>query len=152
MWTVAAGIALALPASWAAIELLRTRDDADTFFGVRLGMTSRQIREAWTPDGEWSTELLPDGVVALDWSAADAAAPIAHVRFEVHQGVLVALRADVRAATMDDEVDAAIATRVTPEVLRQRSDAAEGDLLRFVLIARSCPVHVEEVEERLGSL
>lgn len=151
-WTVAAGIALALPATWAATVLLRdSADHRAEFFDVRLGMTSREVRAHWTRPGVWSNALLESGAVAIDWRADDPADPFASVRFELHQGVLVAVRAEIRPELADAAIVAATETAVSPEVLRQRVDDGQ-DSLHFVMIARSCPVHVEEVEERLEQL
>lgn len=131
--TLFAALALAFPVVWALAHLAggATTDDTE-LLGARLGMSARQIRSSFQPEGSWSSSTEGE-LLVLEWSGEDSR--VKSARFELHEGLLVAIRADL-ADVSDDRV-------VAPDVVR---DVRDGHL---TLIARGCPAHVDEVARLL---
>jgi hypothetical protein len=120
---------------------------AGQFYGVRHGMSARDTRAAFTPPATGNWSITQGELTLLDWTGTTPMPPssVASVRFEFHNGMLVAVRAtlserDPHAAGPLVEDAGAIVT------LRER----EGDRVRYVSIARDCPAHKDEVAKILA--
>jgi hypothetical protein len=115
--------------------------DLGGFHGVRLGMTASQVRERFEQPALGAWQSLPTtgaGDVVLAWHAAKGPA---EATFELHNGMLVAVRAAVDAADIDAKRPKVEASRA---VVRMHED--EGDHVRVTLLARDCPTHHAEAE------
>lgn len=115
------------------------------FHGVKLGMGLRDVRERYDgafDGGTWTTDIA-SSLTVLAWSPSPGAA--ATTRFEFHNGMLVAVRADL---SPSDPLAAGprISESKSSVVLRDQKD----DRKTFTLIARDCPVHRPEVEAILA--
>ena len=111
------------------------------FHGVRLGMTASQVRERFEEPALGTWQSLPTtgaGDVVLSWLAAKGPA---EATFELHNGMLVAVRAAVPADDVDAKRPKMEASRA---VVRTRD--VEGDHVRVMLLARDCPTHHAEAE------
>lgn len=126
--TLIAALALVLPVVGALVFLLTSSGDQTEFLGTRLGMGARQIRSSFEPNGTWETSMDGD-LLVLEWSGSDPR--VRSARFELHEGLLVAIRAEL--------IDANDAQTVAPDVVRN----VRGGML--TMIARGCPVHADEV-------
>lgn len=107
-----------------------------TFHNVRLGMTPVDVRDRFDgPAGTWKNT--PGEEMLLDYSPASGAVP--KVRFEFHNGMLVAVR-----ATLDgsDPVARGAPREVTPGSVASRE--TQGANVTFVWLSRDCPTHKEE--------
>lgn len=135
-WWLAALLPLGVVSAWA----LSQPDARHDFHGVRLGMSAADVRQAYSPEepGSWSSSLSEDGTLLLDWRADDGAAT---ARFEVHDGLLVAVRGHAMRSSGqgDDRVEVS-----ADDVWSVSSDAA--DMSQVIWIARNCPLHREEIE------
>ena len=135
----AAGVALAIVLAVAAIAFGFAGSGAPlgVFHGARLGMTADETRARFEPGapGKW---LSSGG--ALEWTADDAAAPVAHARFEFHAGMLVAVRADVAGPS-----DPALESSRAVVVARRRGQ----EHVAITILARDCPEHAGEVASLL---
>lgn len=136
-WWIAIGL---LPLGIAAAGVLSASDGRRQFDGVRLGMSATQVREAYTPaePGEWSSSVSADGTLLLDWRATEG--PSA-ARFEVHDGLLVAVRGHAipTSAPSGDRVEV-----TADDVWSVSSDG--NDTSQVLWIARNCPLHREEID------
>lgn len=146
LWVAAAALALVVPASWALVRASVRSGDPTAALGLRLGMTAADVRARFTHEGSWETSVGDDGVVRLDFAASSPDANVTEARFEVHDGMLVAVRATLR----DPSSDAGSAREIAPEAVRTRTLTEEGTL-RIVLIARNCPAHAREVAQILAA-
>ena len=126
--TLIAAIALVLPVVGALVYLLASDGNQTEFLGVRLGMGARQIRSSFQPAGDWETSMDGD-LLILEWNGSDPR--VRSARFELHEGLLVAIRAEL--------IDADDAQSIAPDVVRN----VRGGTL--TMIARGCPVHADEV-------
>ena len=162
LWVGAAALALVVPAGLALARMVAgPSTDPSAWAGVRLGMSTQQVRERYDAPGTWSTETLPDGTLVLAHARSEAdteprseagegaegpVSPAKSVRFEFHEGLLVAVRARVpaRSASAGDRLE------IVPEAVRREATTPEGDL-QITIIARNCPVHRAEVEELLST-
>jgi len=146
-WMVAAGLVLVIPAAFSAWTLAASDgEDPSAVLGVRLGMTSGQVRERYIGDGgRWQTAVEPSGLTVLEHDSETG--PVAHARFEIHEGLLVAVRATLR----DRDALADDARFVSGPGLVRRVENLPGGGADLVLIARSCPLHSAEVDEILAS-
>ena len=95
-------------------------------------MSARQVREFFQPQGRWSTTTEHD-LLVLGWTGDDPRVNTA--RFELHEGLLVAVRAEL--------ADASDAKVVAPDVVRVVRDGT------LTMIARGCPLHADEVARLL---
>src|SRR5690606_5655368 len=99
-WFGAAALALAVPAGWAWIRLTSQRSENPIeFHGARLGMSASELRRGFAHTGTFTvhSDSDADGELAVEWAPAageQGAVPVSFVRFEFHQGLLVAIRAD----------------------------------------------------------
>jgi hypothetical protein len=113
-----------------------------TFHGVRLGMTASAVRERFEEPalGAWQStpQTTGAGDVVLAWAAAKGPAA---ARFELHNGMLVAVRAVVDVGDPDAKRPPAEASRA---VVRTRED--EEGHVRVTILARDCPTHHAEAE------
>jgi hypothetical protein len=152
-WFGAAAIALVVPAGWALWRLGDAiRDDRAiaTFHGVRLGMTPSDVRARCDLVGEFDASTTAEGgEYVLDFSPQDAteAADVRSARFEFHDGLLVAIRAELGPEDpwAEDE-----GVTVTESTVRETTEQSSGRV-RVTLIARNCPTHVDEVRRLLSS-
>lgn len=117
------------------------RDEKEAVPNVRLGMAPRDVRERFQPGGEgsWQTALGSGDDTVLEWTARDAASPVAQARFEFHLGMLVAIRARLNQTVSREDVSA------TPKTVTLKAPAREGGMSVTVL-ARDCPTHKDEAE------
>ncbi|MEM9861326.1 MAG: hypothetical protein AAF938_06905 [Myxococcota bacterium] len=121
----------------------------DRFDRVELGMTASEVRARFPAsgvDGRWQTSATEEGTVLLDWEPAGDSA-VRSARFEVHQGALVAIRANLA----QNHANAGDPSRATADVLRHAAPADDGGT-QVLWITRNCPVHQDEVEALLGDL
>jgi len=113
-----------------------------TFHGVRLGMTASAVRERFEEPtlGAWQStpQTTGAGDVVLAWAAAKGPA---EARFELHNGMLVAVRAVVDAGDIDAKRPPVEASRA---VVRTRED--DAGRVRVTILARDCPTHHAEAE------
>ena len=119
--------------------------DPQQLLGVRLGMSAPQVRNAFAHAGSWESRTGEDGLLHLHWTPTQAADPVRSAHFELHDGLLVAVRLQVAQRDLvpgGDRVE-------LPELVRIIE--AQGEVHDLVLIARNCPVHAAEVERLLAS-
>lgn len=103
-------------------------------------MTAPEIRAAMSVrGGAWETSTNAEGTLLLDWSREDEASKVRSVRFEVHQGLLVAMR-----WTLDDLADQS--SLLSEDVLRHVGHDPDGALM-LQIFARSCPLHQHEINK-----
>ena len=152
LWGGLAAVALVVPTGLAAQRLLVGQNvRADEIFGVRLGMTPTGLRGAVARElgpGVWDTTLAEAGLVRMDWTpqaTPDPRRAVQRATFELHEGVLVAVRARVAGATFGS---AAPLTISAGAVRHHESLGREGARIR--LIARNCPNHQAEVASLLA--
>ncbi|MEO0325263.1 MAG: hypothetical protein AAF447_20060 [Myxococcota bacterium] len=158
LWAGFAVLALVVPTGLAAQRLWAPRALApeagrpDELLGVRLGMTASALRDAVAlaqGAGRWETALGDDGLVRMDWTpqaTPDSRSEARRATFELHEGVLVAVRAYVTAAS---PVAATPLIVSAGSVRRYENLGPEG--ARITLIARNCPNHRAEVATLLAS-
>ncbi|MEM9069939.1 MAG: hypothetical protein AAGE52_15610 [Myxococcota bacterium] len=134
-WLLLAAAALMTPVAWAMVSMASPTSDPTAFMNVRLGMSSSQIRARVEAPGQWSSTMGEDGLLLLHW---EGQGDVESARFELHEGILVAIRADYRAPRTEE-------LTIAPEAVRQvkTSPAGNGEL---TILARGCPVHEDEVE------
>lgn len=158
-WFGAAALALAVPAGWAWIRLTSQRsENLSEFHGARLGMSASELRRGFAYAGTFTvhSDSDADGELAVEWAPAageQGAVPVSFVRFEFHQGLLVAIRADsldpgeITLAQTEPFVanDAAVLHR---SVRLHSSDSTAH--VRITILSRDCPTHAEEVRRLTG--
>lgn len=152
-WWWAVLLVVALPAAFAFYEVASTviegaagRSEVTSFRGVRLGMTASDVRRRFDAPAPGEFRTVTDPELALEWQPRSAR-PLDSVRFEFHQGVLVAIRAvvpsDAEIASGDDLVVG------TDAVLSRRE--VGPDRVELTYLARDCPTHRAEVRRLLAS-
>ncbi|MDQ3032906.1 MAG: hypothetical protein M3Y87_10850 [Myxococcota bacterium] len=113
--------------------------------GVRLGMSAEQVRARFE-DGapaSWRTEIAGGDLALI---RAPGGSLDRESRFELHNGMLVAIRLDLP----DDAPEASGETlAITPGSVTERAPAEPGRVALSVL-ARDCPTHAEEVSRILS--
>ena len=117
-----------VPVIWALVHLRSTSGDQTEFLGARLGMSAQQVRSSFQPRGTWATTTEGD-LLVLEWTGEDPG--VKSARFELHEGLLVAVRAELSDAS-DTKV-------IAGDVVREVRGGA------LTMIARGCPVHADEV-------
>ena len=119
------------------------------FRGAYLGMTAPELRHRFAPGaaGHWAASTSQVGEEALVWTADAAGSQIAHVAFEFHDRLLVAVRAELSPAAPEASEPARTVTPVTLRVLAAATAASPGAL---TILARDCPTHAPEVARLLG--
>jgi hypothetical protein len=127
---------------------------AASLHGARLGQTVGQLRAAFTPPGGGSFRAAPGqagtGDLALDWAPSpggDVDTAPRDVRFEVHAGLLVAIRAILPARNEHAEGPALQVRDASVAVRRKNNEQT----VSFTLLARDCPAHADEVRALLGA-
>ena len=112
--------------------------------GVRLGMSPRDVRDRFDPGGSgaWQTKVgggpgATDDTV-LEWTATADATRATTARFEFHLGMLVAVRAHLRAGAAGERID------LTPKTVTVRTPQGGGS--DVTVLARDCPTHHDEAE------
>jgi hypothetical protein len=115
--------------------------------GVRLGMSPRDVRDRFEggEQGAWQTKLgggagATDDTV-LEWTATGASTRATHARFEFHLGMLVAVRAHLRAPAPPAGRVAA-----TPKTVTGWSASPSEGGTELTMLARDCPTHHDEAE------
>jgi hypothetical protein len=142
----AAVLALFVAALAAGVALARSLGQADgpalgSFHGVRLGMTASTVRERFEAPALGAWQSVPQtgaGDVVLAWAAAKGPAA---ARFELHSGLLVAVRAVVEPSDSDAARPSVEASHAVVRT-RQEADGA----VRITILARDCPTHHAEAE------
>jgi hypothetical protein len=117
------------------------RGDLGLFHGVRLGMTASAVRERFEAPALGSWRSLPAtgaGDVVLAWAAAKGPAT---ATFELHNGMLVAVRATVEATDAESKRPGMDSSRAIV-----RAHALDGGVIQLTLLARDCPTHHDEAE------
>jgi hypothetical protein len=135
-------LALALVSGLAACSL---GDERAPLPGVRLGMSPRDVRDRFegAEQGAWQTRLGPGATddTVLEWTATAATTRATHARFEFHLGMLVAVRAHLRApAPPVGRVTA------TPKTVTGWSASTSDGGTELTMLARDCPTHHDEAE------
>lgn len=123
----------------------RSSPEPPSIRGVRLGMTADQIRARFDrgTSAAWRTEVSGTDLTLIRAPAGDLDR---ETRFEIHDGMLVAIRLDVP----DDRPEASgepLAT--TPASLTARTRSEPGRT-QISVLARDCPTHAQEVARILG--
>ncbi len=128
-------------AVWALVLAACSASTIPDFYGVRLGMSPRDVRERFAGGpGTWTSEATRDDY-AVHWSAAsghEGSLPDAAI-FEFHTGALVAVRADLPASASFASGRALIVTKSGVLKVSHASGKLHADLL-----ARDCPTHATE--------
>ncbi len=148
-WLGAAAVTLAVPVAWAVVRLadLATEDDPaiSSFHGARLGMTPGDVRSRFDVPGELRAGTGEDGTYTLELESA--AGTVRSARFEFHEGVLVAVRAELDPR---DPSAGRTGLSLSDSTVRKTSAGANGGL-ELTLIARDCPTHADEVRTLISS-
>ncbi len=114
---------------------------ADPVPGVRLGMTPRDVRDRFDPEGAgtWKTNVatVNDDTV-IEWTSTAEKSKATDARFEFHLGMLVAVREHLREGSSAEHVAS------TPKTVTLRTPQGGGT--EVTLLARDCPTHHEEAE------
>lgn len=147
-WFGAAVLALVIPTGWALYRWtssLMSSDVPSAFHGIRLGMSVVDVRSGLQPRGTFSARPFGEAGWALDWQGADGSS-LKRATFEFHEGLLVAVRAEV---DREDPLASALGTTVTPGAVRRVSRRADGGF-DVLILARDCPTHVDEVRQLIS--
>lgn len=100
-------------------------------------MTAPEIRSVMNAHhGTWETSTNDEGTLMLDWTPS-AEGSVRFARFEVHQGLLVAMR-----WTLNDLSDQS--SMLSEDVLRHVRHDPDG-AVNLQIFARSCPLHQHEI-------
>jgi hypothetical protein len=133
--------AVALALAYVALGRLFA-DPRPNVLGARLGMTADELRahvDAQRP-GAWTSSVI-GGDWVLDRSLGDVDA-----RFELHEGQLVAVRAEgPRSAGLAESPS----FEVTQGSVAVRT--VDHDRVRITLLSRACPTHRDEAEALVRS-
>jgi hypothetical protein len=162
MASVSVVIAAALvgASGWSVASMLLGRGlsatdgrDAASLHGARLGQVAGQLRSAFAPPGAGSFRAAPgqagNGDLALAWEPSpggDTAIVPRDVRFELHAGLLVAIRA-ILPARNPHASGAPLQVRHASVVARIKNPDRTVSL---TILARDCPTHAAEVRALLG--
>lgn len=145
VWWIGAAV-LSLAALWAlgglALSMLAPSGEVPSLRGVRLGMTAEQVRARF--DGgavaSYRTEITGSDLrlVRAPGGSLDREAS-----FEIHEGMLVAVRLD-----LPDSAPEVAGPRleVTPLSVLARQPGEPGRT-QILLLSRTCPTHASEVAE-----
>lgn len=116
--------------------------DTVQLYGVRLGLTPAQLRARFEAPGPGSFRTVPGPELALEWAGAS---PEPSLRFEFHDGMLVALRARVRSNDPAAQGPPVVVSNAA--VLARRG--AGTDRTEVTWLARDCPTHADEARRLL---
>lgn len=109
-------------------------------------MSAKDVRDRFEAPSPGSWTVTPGEDMFLDWKAvAPSRATLAAARFEFHNGMLVAVRADLPAG---DALASGppLATSPASVLVREKREGGVG----YRLIARDCPAHRDEVSRILA--
>jgi hypothetical protein len=140
---------MTMPVAWASWRLaFGTEERVGEFRGARLGMTAEHLRRTFDAGGLWRAAPHDAGDLRLEWVPAAGAAEggARHVTFELHEGLLVAIRAELDPSAPEASCRS---LDVSDAAVRARGPIADGGVLVRV-IARNCPTHAAEVGAILG--
>lgn len=108
--------------------------------GVRLGMSEEQVRAAFvdSESGAWVRGRACGGP-SLEWTRTSAGSPTGWARFELHEGMVVAMRLHL------DGVERPPRAEQARSAVRQVRHADGGAAV--TVIARGCSTHRAEAEQ-----
>jgi hypothetical protein len=135
---------LAIVATGLSLVLTRltSASDSGTFSqrGVALGMPAGIVRESFLDGaaGEWR-QVQACGGPALEWTRTRPAVTTRWARFEIHDGLLVAMRVHT------DEPLAQVQTVKSASVVRQDRPFDGGTAT--TIVSRACSTHAAEAEQ-----
>lgn len=147
-WYGAAVLALVIPTGWAFYRWMSTMVSSDVpsaFHGIRLGMSVADVRSGLRAHGTFAARPNGESGWALDWQGSDDSS-LKRATFEFHEGLLVAVRAEVDRA---DPLASAPGTTVTSGVVRRVTRRADGGF-DVLILARACPAHADEVRRLIS--
>lgn len=138
--------ALVLAVALALVPACERSTLGDTeFHGVKLGMLPNDVRGRFNvADGQWRT--VPGDGLKLEWTGQGNAGSVRRAQFEFHNGMLVAVRADLAASDASSKGPAFAASPISVQA-RKQADAG----VSYVWIARDCPEHKAEVAGLLSA-
>jgi len=145
---LAALTALTILAALAPLVGCRRREPAETFHGVRLGMTPGDVRARFQPPttravATWRS--VPGGEGMLEYSVPGGDAP--KVRFEFHSGMLVAVRASLEPG---DIASRGPRRDLNPGSVLVRAPREQGQgqgrTVEVTWLSRDCPTHKIEAD------
>jgi len=120
--------------------------------GARLGQTATQLRAAFRPPGSGRFRAAAgragSGDLALAWEPSpggDAAPVPQEVRFELHAGLLVAIRATLPDANPHADGSVLEVRDASVSVREKNPDKT----VSLTILARDCPTHAAEVRALL---
>jgi hypothetical protein len=140
--------ALAIVATGLSLVLSRitsTADEGDwTQRGVSLGMTAVIVRESFLDGaaGEWRL-VTACGGTGLEWTRSRPGVPTRWARFELHDGLLVAMRVHT------DEPLSGMRTLQSTSAVRQDRPFEGGTAT--TILSRACSTHAAEVDQMVLS-
>ena len=124
-------------------------DDCCRPGGAALGMSEPQVRARMkgAPPGTWASAR--DGKIeVLTWRASVPSPRFAHeIRFEIHEGLLTAVRARV---DVKDNAAKGPGIEITPMLVTARHPRGDGTV-DYTSIARDCTAHADEVNALLAA-
>ncbi len=147
---------LAVPASWAVVRVVdavgelvsvESTDDAPfSFHGVHLGMTPADVRARFDAarEGALRASLGDGGAYALE--LAGGAGTVRSARLEFHEGLLVAIRAELDPR---DPLAGAQGRAVSGAAVRVMREGPNGSVA-LTILSRTCPTHADEVRSLLS--
>jgi hypothetical protein len=139
---------LAVPAVWAVVRLADAglpSTQGFTFHGVRLGMTPADVRSRFDVSAGLRASVAEDGTYLLDLE--NAAGTVRAARLEFHEGLLVAIRAELDPRDEWASDDGLFLSEAT--VRRTLRDGTGNTQL--TVLSRTCPTHADEVRALMAS-
>ena len=124
------------------------------FYGARLGMSPRDVRDRFTPaGGTWKSDAMADDY-AIAWEPPKGALPTDPLaaRFEFHMGILVAIRAKVPPSAAPAQgptyviTKAAVLRRLETRSTSEGPGPVPAPYTYIDVLARDCPTHHAEAE------
>lgn len=131
----------------------RPREIPD-FYGVRLGMSPRDVRDRFSPSGgTWKSDAMADDY-AIAWAPPRSPAPAdpLEATFEFHMGILVAIRAKVPPSAAPAKGPSYVVTkggvlrRLETRPTNESPGVASVPYTYIDVLARDCPTHHAEAE------
>ena len=141
---------------WAVVSTLSLgAAEAPSFYGARLGQSASDLRRQLVPPVPGTFRAAADapanGDLALEWFPDAGPIPSAastaprRARFEIHSGLVVAIRATLPPASPLSDGPRLSTTPVSVLSRRENPDHS----VSFSILARDCPTHAEEVRALL---
>lgn len=149
--SVAVATALVGLTSWALLStLLATSSEPPTFYGARLGLTASELRARFAPPVPGAFRIAADaprsGDLALEWRPLrPSASSPGTARFELHAGLLVAIRGTVGPNSSIADGPPLSESPVSLISRRRNLDRT----VTFAILARDCPTHADEIRALL---